>query len=67
MQHAPISSAEKMEWKTAKQAGARLFLPSEGGSFEVFNRRPMGEILEKCCVNDVVLLEKLKGVYWVRE
>ncbi|KAK1703155.1 uncharacterized protein BDZ83DRAFT_658418 [Colletotrichum acutatum] len=39
--YAPLSAEEKARWKAAKEAGLNLFHPSRGGSYEVFNSRPM--------------------------
>ncbi len=61
---APLSPTEKLEWKAAKQRGVELFHPSKGGSFEVFNQRPLTDEIVRYCVNDVVFLAMLRDVYW---
>ncbi|KAF3190752.1 hypothetical protein TWF788_008274 [Orbilia oligospora] len=40
------------KWEQTKQRGAQLFTPEKGGSFEVFNDRPLPkEILDYCVQN----------------
>ena len=63
---APVSQAKKMVWKSVKEAGARLFAPEKGGSYAVFNERPLKEGIRAYCVQDVLLLPKLHAVYWGR-
>lgn len=50
--------------ETTKDKGVRLFHPSKGGTYEIFNQRPMSTDIERYCVNDVVLLPKLRDLYW---
>ncbi|KAF7552556.1 hypothetical protein G7046_g7383 [Stylonectria norvegica] len=58
--YAPISPAAKTQWSEIKQLGRRLFNPSQGGSFEVFNERPLTAEIERYCTNDVTLLPLLR-------
>ncbi|KAK5655309.1 hypothetical protein OQA88_5876 [Cercophora sp. LCS_1] len=60
----PITPAERAEWKEIKDRGKALFAPEIGGSYAVFNQRPMAKDIERYCVNDVVLLPKLRNLYW---
>ena len=60
---APLSLAEKRDWKAAKERGLELFHPSKGGSYEVFNARPIGTDIELYCVNDVRFLPQLRVLY----
>lgn len=46
-------------WKLAKETGERLFKPEYGGSYQVFNQRPMPEQIVAYCVGDVQCLPKL--------
>ncbi|PSN72918.1 hypothetical protein BS50DRAFT_475485, partial [Corynespora cassiicola Philippines] len=46
-------------WKLAKQKGEQLFMTAKGGSYEVFNQRPMPAALIAYCVGDVQCLPKL--------
>ncbi|EEP78734.1 predicted protein [Uncinocarpus reesii 1704] len=61
-----LGFGEKRVWKAAKEKGGRLFRPEAGGSFEVFNTRPMLEDIRAYCVCDVQYLPKLRDRYWNR-
>jgi exonuclease 3'-5' domain-containing protein 1 len=60
---APISLDQKRDWKAAKEKGLKLFHPSKGGSYKVFNARPMDKDVERYCVNDVKFLPELRSLY----
>jgi exonuclease 3'-5' domain-containing protein 1 len=47
-------------WRQCKEAGLKLFLPSAGGSYEVFEQRPLDERLVMYCAQDVALLFHLE-------
>ncbi|WYZ46846.1 hypothetical protein EsH8_IX_001071 [Colletotrichum jinshuiense] len=66
LNYAPLSPTEKYRWKSAKEAGLQLFHPSKGGSYEVFNSRPMNAAIELYCINDVQYLPQLREVFWRR-
>lgn len=59
----PFSYAEKAAWKAAKQAGRRLFDPTVGGSYDVFNQRPLRSEVLQYCVRDVEYLPYLWDKY----
>ncbi|KAF1365573.1 hypothetical protein EJ07DRAFT_95460, partial [Lizonia empirigonia] len=40
-------------WKLVKKKGELLFKAEHGGSYDVFNRRPIPEDIISYCVNDV--------------
>ena len=63
---APISFEKRHEWKAGKEKGLKLFHPSKGGSYSVFNSRPIDVDIERYCVNDVQFLPLLRDVYWKR-
>ncbi|KAL9634692.1 MAG: hypothetical protein Q9164_003946 [Protoblastenia rupestris] len=63
---APIGLQEKQAFKAGKEAGARLFDPRKGGAYEVFNKRPLDEVVKAYCVQDVRFLPMLREVYWNR-
>ncbi|KAL2017233.1 hypothetical protein VTK56DRAFT_2392 [Thermocarpiscus australiensis] len=63
---APASDEEKKQWKEVKQAGIKLFAPEKGGSYEVFNARPLSVEIARYCVNDVRFLPQLRAIYWRR-
>lgn len=46
-----------------KDNGARLFLPERGGSYEVFNQRPLSAEILRYCAQDVHLLPRLWANY----
>ncbi|KAL3446045.1 ribonuclease H-like domain-containing protein [Aspergillus insuetus] len=50
-------------WLETKEKGRKLFAPEHGGSFEVFNQRPLSEDVLKYCIEDVRLLPILWKVY----
>lgn len=60
---APLSPAEREEWKAARDKGKALFSPERGGSFEVFDQRPLSAEVEKYCVQDVVHMPALREKY----
>lgn len=51
-------------WKLAKEKGKRLFKAEEGGSYEVFNQRPIPEEIISYCVGDVQCLPELRDIFW---
>ena len=56
-------STEALEWRRAKETGKRLFAPELGGSYAVFNARPMSQAIIDYCVQDVTLLPRLYDEY----
>ena len=63
---APISKGEKEIWTAIKDRGAALFAPEKGGSYAVFNARPLAPELMAYCANDVKLLPHLRAHYWAQ-
>lgn len=57
-------NAEKLEWTNAKDVGKLLFSPENGGSFDVFNVRPLSPEIISYCVGDVYYLPRLKERHW---
>jgi exonuclease 3'-5' domain-containing protein 1 len=51
------------KWLETKEKGRKLFAPEHGGSFEVFNQRPLSDDVLKYCIEDVRLLPILWTVY----
>ena len=51
-------------WKQAKEKGERLFKPERGGSYAVFNQRPIPEEIIDYCVGDVQCLPELREKFW---
>ena len=60
---ATMTYSEKSNWKAVKEQGRKLFAPELGGSYEVFNTRPMAEGITKYCVQDVLFLPMLWSTY----
>lgn len=60
---APLSYAQQTEWLHTKEIGTRLFAPEKGGSYEVFNQRPLPDTLVAYCTNDVRFLPLLWKKY----
>lgn len=50
-------------WKATKQKGLSQFSPENGGSYEVFNSRPILQDIVDYCTQDVVYLPVLWQVY----
>ncbi|KAF1835696.1 hypothetical protein BDW02DRAFT_618351 [Decorospora gaudefroyi] len=48
-------------WKLAKEKGERLFKAEHGGSYDVFNQRPIPEDISSYCVGDVQYLPELRN------
>ncbi|QSZ28579.1 hypothetical protein DSL72_003077 [Monilinia vaccinii-corymbosi] len=60
---APMTKQEKRVWKAVKEIGLKLFDPQLGGSYEVFNQRPLPVDIQNYCVQDVRFLPKLWELY----
>ena len=58
-----LGSQEKQRAEAIKKKGVQLFAPEKGGSYAVFNQRPMREEIVDYCVQDVVYLPKLFDKY----
>ncbi|KAE8849543.1 hypothetical protein PTNB73_10496 [Pyrenophora teres f. teres] len=51
-------------WKLAKEKGERLFKAEHGGSYEVFNQRPIPDDIISYCVGDVRHLPELRDTFY---
>lgn len=51
------------EWQASKELGHNMFDPKKGGSYEVFNHRPLNKAIEEYCARDVLLLPVLLQTY----
>lgn len=60
----PMTLKERSDWKMSKEKGLRLFAPERGGSYEVFNDRPLADDIRKYCMEDVRLLPRLWQYYF---
>ncbi|KAJ6779705.1 hypothetical protein PWT90_07316 [Aphanocladium album] len=60
---ASLSPAERQRWKDCKETGVRLFAPERGGSYKVFNHRPLSKEILQYCVQDVHFMPRLWAYY----
>jgi exonuclease 3'-5' domain-containing protein 1 len=51
------------EWQASKELGHDMFDPKKGGSYEVFNHRPLDNAIVDYCARDVLLLPALLQTY----
>lgn len=56
---APITTLELRTWKESKEKGLKLFDPGRGGTYGIFNLRPLPNDVIEYCVQDVRFLPKL--------
>ena len=54
-----LTVSEREVWKETKEKGLVLFAPERGGSYEVFNARPLPEDVMLYCIQDVHFMPKL--------
>jgi exonuclease 3'-5' domain-containing protein 1 len=60
---AGLTLSETRMWRNIKDNGCQLFAPERGGSYEVFNTRPLPEALVEYCAQGVRILPQLWVVY----
>jgi exonuclease 3'-5' domain-containing protein 1 len=58
-----LTAAETRVWKDTKERGRNLFAPERGGSYEVFNTRPLSGVIMQYCVQDVQFMPELWHLY----
>jgi exonuclease 3'-5' domain-containing protein 1 len=59
----PMMPGKKQKWKSVKERGLRLFAPERGGSYEVFNVRPLAKDVAAYCIQDVQYMPRLWSEY----
>ena len=59
-----LGGSDLASWKQAKEKGKKLFKAEHGGSYEVFNQRPIPEDIISYCVGDVRYLPELRDRFW---
>jgi len=59
-----LGGSDLASWKQVKEKGERLFKAEHGGSYEVFNQRPIPEDIVSYCVGDVQYLPELRDRFW---
>lgn len=62
-QSVKMSTTERAAWKVNKDQVVGLFSPDKGGSYEVFNKRPIPVEILSYCVQDVIFLPGLWNLY----
>lgn len=60
---AGMSLTQRAEWRSVKEKGIKLFAPEHGGSYEVFNTRPLAEEVREYCIQDVRFMPRLWDIY----
>ncbi|KAJ6190332.1 hypothetical protein N7519_000353 [Penicillium mononematosum] len=60
---AGMTADERASWKAFKHKGREMFAPECGGSYEVFNTRPLSDEIRQYCAQDVQFLPKLWQKY----
>lgn len=63
---ADMTWSEKQKWIKTKDEGHLLFDPKAGGSYAVFNERPLSDTVQKYCIQDVLHLPSLWRMYSAR-
>ncbi|KAI0125271.1 ribonuclease H-like domain-containing protein [Xylariales sp. AK1849] len=58
-----LTLSERTTWLVSKEKGLKLFAPEKGGSYEVFNQRPLAEGIRDYCLEDVRFLPRLWRIY----
>ncbi|KAI1414161.1 ribonuclease H-like domain-containing protein [Hypoxylon sp. FL1857] len=58
-----LSWADVSAFKATKEKGLKLFDPKLGGSYQVFNERPLSEEVRQYCIQDVHYLPTLWDCY----
>lgn len=60
---ARMSLMQRVEWKSVKEKGVKLFNPKHSGSYEVFNTCLLAKEVREYCIQDVQFMPKLWAVY----
>ena len=58
-----LSAVQRSHIQAIKDNGAALFAPDKGGSYAVFNKRPLDDVLVHYCMQDVVHMPALWNTY----
>jgi len=61
-----MSHTARKHTESVKEQGIKLFAPENGGSYAVFDERPLQSIVLEYCVQDVVHMPKLWNTYRAR-
>lgn len=58
-EQAGLNWTQERQWQRVKDAGVKLFAPEKGGTYEIFNARPLPKAVLDYCIQDVMLLPTL--------
>jgi exonuclease 3'-5' domain-containing protein 1 len=61
--YSQLSWAEKQQFKAVKEQGLSLFDPARGGSYAVFDQRPLSAEVAKYCAQDALHMPGLYDVF----
>ena len=61
-----LTEKQEKEWLACKDAGQRLYVPNLGGAYEVWDERPLNELLLEYCSQDTWCLPELYKQYYER-
>ncbi|KAF2009010.1 hypothetical protein BU24DRAFT_455931 [Aaosphaeria arxii CBS 175.79] len=59
----PMTLSERRTWLATKEVGVKAFAPEKGGSYQVFNERPLRKEIRDYCMQDVKFLPRLWKLY----
>jgi exonuclease 3'-5' domain-containing protein 1 len=62
-----LGESELESWKLAKKKGEQAFKAEHGGSYDVFNQRPIPKDISSYCVSDVQYLPELRNRFYTRQ
>jgi exonuclease 3'-5' domain-containing protein 1 len=65
-QEQALPSLALSQWQSTKKEVVKMFDPKLGGSYEIFNKRPLPQILIEYCIGDVQVLPILTTIYQSR-
>lgn len=65
-QEQALPSLALSQWQSTKKEVVKMFDPKLGGSYEIFNKRPLPQILVEYCIGDVQFSPILSTVYQSR-
>ncbi|KAK4906167.1 hypothetical protein LTR49_024653 [Elasticomyces elasticus] len=58
-----IPFVERRRWQSVKDNGKHLFDPQKGGSYAVFDQRPLSKDILEYCTQDVTFMPHLRDTY----
>ncbi|KAK0930971.1 hypothetical protein LTR29_016547 [Friedmanniomyces endolithicus] len=58
-----IPFVERRRWQVVKDNGKHLFDPQQGGSYAVFDQRPLSKDIKEYCIQDVTFMPHLRDIY----